>query len=164
MSEIGPRPRRNFLPSFSRQRLAVAGATLCAILLGTVVLSGCGGGESDPRAWKQEFAAQVREGIEATKRVGEAVRLATGPLDIQRPYEIYGEEMAVAKERLEALEPAPTDCAAAEEHALAVVGPLGGTGATFNQKNYTTVLLKNAKRRPAEHIQELERDLSEAHC
>jgi hypothetical protein len=159
---VTTRLSRRFASTFSVRRvrwLVLAGA---AITAGAAPLGGCGGGDS--QAWKHEFTSQVRGVIEATKRVGEATRLATGPLDIQRPYEIYGEEMIVAKERLEALESAPNACAAAEEQALGEVRNLSSSGQTFNQKNYTPTLLRNAKRRPAETVEKLERDLAEARC
>jgi hypothetical protein len=155
--------RSRLRPDLSPLRLLMLIVAVAAITAASASLVGCGGG-GDSQAWKQEFTFQVREVIEATKRVGEATRLATGPLDIQRPYEIYGEEMTVAKERLEGLESAPSACAAAEEHALGEVRILSFSGQTFNQKNYTPALLRDAKARPSETVEKLERDLSEARC
>jgi hypothetical protein len=158
------RPHRAFRSSSSRLRLAAEGALICAIVLGSLVLGGCGGGVREPHAWRQEFTFQLREDIAATKRVGTAESSATSPYEIQQPYEIYGARMAVAKERLEGLEPAPYGCFTAEAHALRDVDRVSGTGEAFNQKNYTPALAKNAKRRPVETVERLERDLAEVHC
>jgi hypothetical protein len=132
------------------------------ILLVAGLLVGCGGGS---QSWRDEFTSQVEEVIESTKQVGKATRSATGPLDLQGHYGKYTEELFPAKERLEELESAPSACAAAEKHAFGYVRQLALRSQDISEpKNYTAGLLKNAKADPAETIEKLERDLSEARC
>ena len=72
--------------------------------------------------------------------------------------------MVVAEERLEALDSAPNGCGDAVRLVLRVVRDGSFAGATFNQKNYTPTLLRNAKSRPAETVKKLKRGLSFARC
>ena len=108
---------------------------ISSAILAAIFLAACGSSREDPREWKQQFTLQVREDIEATKRVGKSIQSANSPFDIQRRYEIYAAEMVVAEERLEALDSAPNGCGDAVRLVLRVVRDGSFAGATFNQKS-----------------------------